>query len=352
MSHSNKKQRREQKRKAKQRESRRQSSVSPIKRLIDAPGEVECWMSDNFEEMGQRQIFTFKRGAGVSGIFCFLIDRGVVGLKDCWAQLRAAREDLQVCIDRSAGGGIGMRRTQADIARRWVLGAARWAHDNGMRLPKDWLRTASVLGDTTEWQSADVSAFVKEFAGHPEDLRQRLLHESLESYLAREDVTFDLSTDAPYKDQATGRYSDWNDDGLADDDLDALNARVDELMPLEEINANADRLTPAATQLAFETAEWLKAHQDLPSEELFEAWRSMMMAAALSKSAMPDAPEEVVEDFSCNLLESLSNRIEPSHAEEYHRALKQALRHLQTDNLIMEKAALKHGLAGGIVDPD
>ena len=41
------------------------------------------------------------------------------------------------------------------------------------RLPKDWIRSASLIGGIGDWESADVSLFVKEFVGHPEDLRQR-----------------------------------------------------------------------------------------------------------------------------------------------------------------------------------
>jgi hypothetical protein len=349
MSHSNKKQRREQKRKAKQRESRRQNSISPVKRLIDAPGEVECWMSDDFEEMGQRQIFAYKRAAGLSGLFCFLIDRGVVGLKDCWGQAGVSRDYVESSIDRCADRGIRMRRTNADVARRWVLAAARWAHDNGMRLPKDWTRVTSVLGDVTDWQSADVSGFVKEFAGHPEDLRQRLVGESLESYLAREDVKVVFNTDAPYLDQETGRYSDWDDDDDLDEaELETLHAMLDEAMPVEEVNAMADKLAPAAQELASQTAEWLKAHQHLPSDQLFEAWKSMILASLLATSTIPDAPNDEVADFSGELLESLTKRIDPSDVDEYERAIQQAFKHLEADKTVVQKVVLKHGFAGGL----
>ena len=72
--------------------------------------------------------------------------------------------------------------------------------------------------------------------------------------------------------------------------------------------------------LASRTADWLKAHQDMPSAELFEAWRSMMLATFLSKAAMPEAAEEVVADVIAELLKSFANRIEPSRDREYkHR---------------------------------
>src|SRR5690349_6827750 len=75
------------KRKAKRQAIRRQQSVSPVKRLASAPGELECWASENFEQTGQMQLFAWKRAAGLSGVACFLLDRGVVGLKDAWVSM-------------------------------------------------------------------------------------------------------------------------------------------------------------------------------------------------------------------------------------------------------------------------
>jgi hypothetical protein len=94
-------------------------------------------MSDNFEEMGQIQLFVFKRAAGLNGIACFLIDRGVVGLKDAWTRLRIDHAELDGMLEASGGSGISMDSCTVEDVRYWVADAARWAPDNGMRLPKD-----------------------------------------------------------------------------------------------------------------------------------------------------------------------------------------------------------------------
>ena len=347
------KQRQKAKRQAKKLAERRRSSVSPLKRLAEAPGEAECWMSGDFDLNGQTQIFAWKQGAGLTGVACFLVDRGVVGLKDAWTRLRIDRSEFLDMVDGCKRRGIPMHRVSLDEVRRWVAGGLRWAQDNGMRLPKDWPKTVSLIGGVGDWASADVSQFVKEFAGHPEDLRQRLVGQPVDDYLKRTDVAFVFNEDAPYMDQRTGEYSNSPDalgfddddelDELDEDELESIAADV----PAEELNAMADRFTPAALALTAETIDWLKARGETPTTGVFEAWRSVMLAAMISKRAMPDADENEVADFGFELLRDMSARIEKSAFAEYDRAVGQVLAHLETDSMMMQKAVLKHGLAGG-----
>jgi hypothetical protein len=349
MSKTQGKQRHKAKRQAKKLAERRRASVSPLKRLAEARGEAECWMSDDFHLNGQTQVFAWKQGAGLAGVACFLIDRGVVGLKDAWTRLRIDRAEFLDMIDGCKRRGTPLHRVGPDEARRWVAGGIRWAHDNGMRLPRDWPKTVSFIGGVGDWASADVSAFVKEFAGHPEDLRQRLVNEPFDSYVKRRDVNFVFSDDAPYLDQRAGRYSNnggppgVGGDELDEDELESIAADV----PVEELNAMADRFTPAALALTAETIDWLGTRGETPTTEVFEAWRSVMLAAMLSKQVTPDADEEGDGDFGFELLRDMSARIEESAFAEYSRAVGQVLAHLETDSMMMQKAVLKHGLARG-----
>jgi hypothetical protein len=343
----NKKQRHKAKRQEKRREARRRESISPLKRLADSPGEIECWMSRDFEGNGQLQIFVLKQAAGLSGVACFLVDRGVVGLKDAWTRMRIDRKDFKGMLDACVHQGIPMSRVALDDVRRAVAGGLRWAYENGMRLPKDWTKTASLIGGVGEWMSADVSKFVMEFAGHPEDLRQRLITEPFDNYLRRTDIHFVFSDAAPYLDQETGEYSHPAESDL--DEKDDPESIADEL-PEDEINALAARLTPSTAMLAKETAAWLAARDQTPSPELPEAWQSIMLASLLSKSAMPDAPEEEVADVGFDLLQELSSRIDESRSAEHHKAVGQALEYLHTDPKMMQNAVLKYGLAGEPAD--
>ena len=79
----------------------------------------------------------------VSGIACFLVDRGVVGLKDAWVRLNVDREEFESMIDRSRRSGIPMRRANgASPAFRYSTVPAGVSRDivapHGARVPTRW----------------------------------------------------------------------------------------------------------------------------------------------------------------------------------------------------------------------
>lgn len=341
MSRADKKSRHEAKRKAKRLQIRRQRSVSPLKRLADAPGQTEYWMSETLGAVGQAQMFVYKRAAGMTGVACFLVDRGVVGLKDAWSQMHIERQEFDDMLETCSRRGIPMSRVTVEDVRRVVAGGIRWAHENGMRLPHDWAKPASLIGGVGDWASADLSGFVSEFAGHPEDLRQRLIGESFDSYIRRPDVSFIFSDAAPYLDQGTGEYQDPDeleydddDDGDDEDDLDSLAEDI----PIAEMKALGVRLTPVAIALASETANWLSARNETPSPELAEAWRVILVTQLLSESGLPDALEAKAAEFFHKVLESLSEGGEARRLAEQDLAVEQALSHLHTDSQSIKEA--------------
>jgi hypothetical protein len=345
MSHASKKQRHKAKRDAKRLAARRQDSISPVKRLADARGEIECWRSGNFESQGQMQLFVYKRAAGLNGIACFLVDRGVVGLKDAWTKMRVDREELEHMLEASGERGIQMTRCTLDDVRRMVAGGIRWAHENGMRLPKDWAKAASVIGGVGDWASADVSAFVREFVGHPDDLRQRLIGKPFDEYIQQKDIKIILSDNAPLMDLRTGEYLQTGDEEYgADDDDEEDDESDDEQIPLEELQRIASQFDASSTALAAETTQWLAARNQTPASLLAEAWRSVLLAAMLSKTALPEGSERDIEDLAAQLLEDMSRRIEESLSAEYQRSIDQVLLHLKTDAQVMQNAVLTHGL--------
>jgi hypothetical protein len=342
MGKADKKQRHEAKRKAKRNALRRRDAQAPVQRLAAAPGEAECWMSEGFEENRQVEFFCFKRGAGTGALACFLVDRGVVGLKDAYVRTGVDREELEFVLRQSRDHGIRMRRTDVAEVRRWVAGALRWAHENGMRLPKDWVKTASLIGGVGDWKTADVSAFAKEFAGHPDDLRRRLIAEPFESYVRRTDVDFVFSDAAPVMDQRTGEYLNTPDE-FADEDefrsvLDAL--------PDEEVEAMLDRLTPPAAGLTAKTIAFLRSRGELPSTELLEAWRSTLLATLLANAAMPGQPRGQVVTFARELLDGLGDRIGDPSFPEYERGLSQASEYLAANVGLVKDVIAEFGGAG------
>jgi hypothetical protein len=337
MSRADKKSRHEAKRKAKRLQIRRQRSISPLKRLADTPGQTEYWMSKNLEELGQVQAFVYKRAAGMTGIACFLVDRGVVGLKDAWARMHIERQEFDDMLEACSDRGIPMSRATVEDVRRVVAGGIRWAHQNGMRLPHDWAKPASLVGGVGDWASADISGFVSEFAGHPEDLRQRLVGESFDSYIRRPDVSIIFSDAAPFLDQATGEYFqpedmeyDDDDDGDNNDenDLDSLA----EDFPKAEMKALGERLTPVAVALASETANWLSARNETPSPELAEAWGIILIAQVVSESGLPEPLHATAAQLADKMQEIRSRNAPPDRVAEHDRAVEQALSHLRSNS--------------------
>jgi len=344
MSRADKKRRHEAKRKAKRLQTRRQQSISPFKRLVDTPGEIEYWMSETLGAIGQMSIFVYKRAAGLTGMACFLIDRGVVGLKDAYTQMNISREEfddtLQQCKDRD----IAMNHVAVEDVRRAVAGAVRWTNQNGMRLPKDWVKTASLIGGVGDWASADVLNFVMEFAGHPEDLRQRLIGESFESYIGRPDVRFIFSDAAPYMDQRTGEYADSSEFEFYDDpdDEEDLESIEDESLDAE-LETLSERIGPIAVGLATETVDWLLARNQTPSPELPEAWQSVLLVTLISKTALDDAPRASIAEFGGRLIGTFAETIEEGHRADYERAIEQVREYIQADPTAMRLAAEKYG---------
>jgi len=280
------------------------------------------------------ELFVYKQGGGLAGVAAFLVDQGVVGLKDAWVTMGVDRSEMVDIIDQSTRRGIRMRRVSVDEVRRWVAGGLRWAHDNGMRLPKDWQKPASIIGGGGDWASADVSAFEKEFAGHPEDLRQRLIAEPLETFLQRKDITFTFSTAAPYMDQRTGEYHDKAVfDGEDEDDGEFDDASEEVLAAL------ADQLHTSARAVLAETTAWVTSKGKTPSPELDEAWQAIMLSSMTAKAALPEPrdPKEYAE-LSNKLLADIARQFEPQRRREFERAIGQVRAHLEADKGLLRRA--------------
>ena len=335
MSRADKKQRHKAKREAKRLAARRRESISPVKRLAEAKGEIECWMSEGFGELGQLQILIHKRAAGLSGVACFLIDRGVVGLKDAWTKLRVDREEFDFMVERSAEHGIPMLRGTLEEARRWVAGGVRWAQQNGMRLPKDWVKVASIMGGVGDWAKADVSEFEMEFAGRPDDLRQRLIGQPFDEFTRRTDIRFIFNESAPMMDIESGEYEDGGD---LESELDAES--ILDGMPSMQLRSMLVRFTASATALQAMTTEWLEARGEKPPSGalLLEAWQSVMLASALTEAAVSDVESDQGIELFEQMLDDIRRRTEPDRVDQYDWAVDKALEHLNADAELLANA--------------
>lgn len=346
-----KKQRHRAKRQAKRKQSRRTQSVSPIKRIADAPGDVEYFMSSNFEEFGQLQVFAYKRAAGSSALACFLIDRGVVGLKDAFLRMGLDRKALDGVIEKGGASGIAMNSVSEDKAKKYIAGAVRWTHDNGMRLPIDWVRVASLIGGVEGWESADVSMFVKEFAGHPDDLRRRLISEPFDTYIRRTDIRFIFSDSAPVMNLKTGEYEDtddWDDDedDEFDDDDEDDDALSSDLLPPEVI-ALIKRFEPVVETLTKDTQRWLIAQGRTPSPGLFEAWQGILLSGVLARVADPDASKEESIDLAAVAYAKLRSIALRTMGDAFEIATNEAFSYAQAHPQAAANALIKEFWRGG-----
>lgn len=275
----------------------------------------------------------------------FLIDRGVVGLKDAWSLIPCELSQRQSIFDRTRESGITLERLTPAKACAWIAGAARWAQENGMRLPKDWQKVAAIVGPIGDWQNADVSAFVKEFAGHPLDLQQRLIGEPFETYIRRDDISFVFSDSAAFKDQDSGDYFDpLKDDEDAFEDA-LMDDELEEALPDEMIEPLMGRLAPVATELAEQTTKWLESGGVVPAADLTSAWTSMLFAKLVSSAALPteEHSEDEQSDFAAELLDDMAKRGDSAGFAERRRAIRQCLEHLTTNPNMMREAVLKIG---------
>src|SRR5436190_20366738 len=78
------------KRKQKQQALRKQRSVSVFRRLERSDASIQCFINTGWEELPQASIFVLREIPGSGGGYAlasFLIDFGVLGLKDAWGRL-------------------------------------------------------------------------------------------------------------------------------------------------------------------------------------------------------------------------------------------------------------------------
>ncbi len=297
------------KRDAKKREARKQAN-NPLKRVVDAPGPIECWATPIWGNQRQASILVYKQAAGINVIGCFLIDRGVAGLKDAYILLNRGREELQYIIQQISQNVSKPDRIDHAEAFKMITGAARWADDNGMRLPKHWIRYAEILGDVSDWKSADVSKFEMEFVGNPKDLMQRLVSSSYADYVKRADISFQFSVHTDY----IGDEDDWSE--LPEKLIDEK--EFERIMP--ELIEDAK---PIARQLEQKVSAWLRSRNEIPHEQLHHAAITMLLAVLLASHISPHATGRRAGVLCEACRELLTNYLTDEQYEEYDKGLVQ-----------------------------
>jgi len=258
--------------------ARRERGRSRWDNLVGDDSGVECWLqfdSEGLDPMESLIVFRKVRSGGHVAAF-FLIDYLCIGLKDvcCHADV-VPSEMIEKCRSQLWSK---VQRMSVDEMRSTVAAAIRWAREHDFRLPTELQRGLKVLGGTVSSENADTSEFGAEgedgrrgsclhYVGLKNDLKKRLLNETLEGFLAREDVTADFMDDEEYDDD------EYDDDEADDDEEPEESVRDDLIMELLE-----------------EVPEWCQQHGLTVAKELREA-------AILHTSALMRVLPRLAEDM-------------------------------------------------------
>jgi hypothetical protein len=262
---SRQKERKRLKRKRKHEAHRRAAAGSPFKLISRIQATVQCWINTNWEHTRQASILVLRQTAsGRCAMANFLVDFGMAGLKDAFGRLDVTAADFFDNVLEPFQNQFPMALIEPSEALRHIAGGIRFAHDNGFRLPHRYDRWLAIVGDVGDWRTADVSDFEMEFAGSMEDLRHRLIGQSVEEFLMREDVSIVLSDSAPSL--------------LSDDILDC-----------EEAD---DELRQRAVS---SVRQWLLASGQPPSALLDCGWDIYAEAVATSVGDIDNGEESLVE---------------------------------------------------------
>lgn len=183
--------------------------LAAIERIVAANGTIRYYVAGDLESGQVHFLLTKFPTDGKGAIINVLVDTGITGVKDVWSQVPVHAEVLEGMRTMLNTGGMSIRPTTLEESRRWILGGLRWASEHDMRLPRLWPHAARILGvGEDDWKTASTDGFYKEFAGHPEDLRLRLVKGSFDELIQRPDIEFLFDERAPYlADHETGEYS-------------------------------------------------------------------------------------------------------------------------------------------------
>jgi hypothetical protein len=180
------------KRKQKQQALRKQRNVSVFRRLESSDAPIQCFINSGWEESPQASIFVLREipsGGGGHALASFLVDFGVLGLKDAWGRLDMTPLQFRDEILAPCEETMPMERVDPQTARRLIAGAIRYRHDNGFKQVHRLDRWLAILGGVGDWRQADVSEFEPEFAESPEYLHRHLIGCTPEQFLSRPDLS-------------------------------------------------------------------------------------------------------------------------------------------------------------------
>jgi hypothetical protein len=187
------------KRKEKQEELRKERDRQRLQAFGDTDQSLRSYINHNWRRQGMASILSLKPlKSGGHAMAAFLIDLTCCGLKDCWGKLEVSPGEFDsLARNMPEAPEITMVPADTALVRRLVAGAIRFTTENRLRLPPRYLQWSAFLGLSPAQPAADLSDFGVEgnprklrYIGRIEDLRKRLIGESLQEFVARTGLEF------------------------------------------------------------------------------------------------------------------------------------------------------------------
>lgn len=309
--HDRKKERREQKRREKKSVQPRAGQGSSPYRRIGAAGDVAvCYINRDWRQEGMIALHVLRPvpGGGHAAV-SFLIDPWALGLKDAFGRLDVTREEFDELWIGGMERQTEMVPTDLATARRLVAGGIRWAHDHGFRLPPRYERWTALLGDIGDWHTADVRDFGVEggklrFVGDTEDLRRRLVGQTLEQFMARNDV----EVVAMISEEMRGEFDESEEEDLEDMEEGGLTDQEAIRMIEEVAETFQDRLLSAVRQ-------WCFANGLVPHPRLAEAVQIVLTSLLEATVALDEEDDDPQASAELNVERMLSLETPESQAQ-------------------------------------
>lgn len=191
------KQDKQRKRNKRKLDAARKLNVNPF-RLAGQRGEtVACYINEGWDEQGMASMYVLRRTAGHGIVMAsFLVDTWCAGLKDAWGRLDMTLGEFEEQILDRIPEEVQLTRIEIDEVRRLVAGGIRFARQNGFRLPSKYDRWVAVLGGECDPDHSDLTGFGVDgglrYVGTLEDLKRRLIGCSVDDFLGRKDIEFEL----------------------------------------------------------------------------------------------------------------------------------------------------------------
>ncbi len=210
------------KRKHKQLAQKKAAAVSPFAQFAAPGGDIQFWWNPTFPDSHLAEIVALRTASnGRHAVAVFLIDLGVLGIKDAFGRLDITPSEFHERFFKPTDKQIGLAQVSAEDARSLIAGGMRFAHDNGFRLPADLDRWLKIIGGVGDWRTADTSRFIMECVGGIDELKARLIGQRPDEFLARKDVAFILRDNRSESFNGSFDDDEFEDDEESDESSDA-----------------------------------------------------------------------------------------------------------------------------------